>query len=62
MYDRPILSVKEVQGVTGNSYAAANNLVAKLVKLGLLKEITGQSRNRRFRYEPYVRLFESDDE
>jgi len=61
MYDRPILSVKDVQEVTGSGYAAANNLVTKLVKLELLHEITGQVRNRRFRYEPYVRLFENDE-
>jgi cell filamentation protein, protein adenylyltransferase len=28
-----------------------------LVELGILVEITGNARNRRFRYEPYVRLF-----
>lgn len=43
----------------GNSYAAANNLVARLVELGLIREITGQARNRRFRYEPYIALFEN---
>ncbi|MEE4376811.1 MAG: Fic family protein [Candidatus Competibacteraceae bacterium] len=62
MYEHPILSVHSVAEVTGNSYAAANNLVTKLVELGLLREITGQSRNRRFRYEPYIRLFEDDAE
>lgn len=62
MYERPILSVKDAKEITGNSYAAANNLVARLTDLGLLREITGQSRNRRFRYEPYVRLFEENAE
>lgn len=62
MYERPILSVKDAEEITGNSYVAANNLVAKLTELGLLREITGQSRNRRFRYEPYVRLFEENAE
>jgi Fic family protein len=60
MYERPILSVKDAEEITGNSYAAANNLVAKLAELGLVREITGQARNRRFRYEPYIRLFEDD--
>ena len=27
--------------------------------LGVLTEITGQARNRRFRYDTYVRLFEA---
>ena len=37
----------------------ANNLVDQFVVLALLKEITGQQRNRRYRYEPYLALFES---
>jgi hypothetical protein len=38
--------------------AGANQLVNRLVKLGVLREITGYARNRRFRFEPYLRLFE----
>ena len=60
MYERPIISAGEVKTITGTSFAAANNLVAKLVELELLREITGNTRNRRFRYEPYVRLFEEN--
>lgn len=33
-----------------------------LEDLGILREITGHARNRRFRYEPYVRLFIDDPE
>ena len=43
-------------------FAAANRLVARLAELGILREITGHARNRRFRYEPYVRLFIDDPE
>ncbi len=60
LYDRPIVSVREVQAITGTTYAAANQLVHRLVELGILREITGFSRNRRFRYEPYVALFADD--
>lgn len=60
LFDRPIVSVHDVQGVTGTTYAAANNLAARLTELGILAEITGYARNRRFRYEPYVRLFTGD--
>jgi hypothetical protein len=41
----------------GTTYPAANDLVSRLVGLGILTEITGNARNRRFRYDPYVRLF-----
>lgn len=60
LYDRPIVSVADIREITGTTYASANNLVARLVDLGIVAEMTGHARNRRFRYEPYVRLF--DDE
>jgi hypothetical protein len=30
--------------------------------VGVLREITGYARNRRFRFEPYLRLFEESEE
>ena len=57
LFARPIVSVGEVQQLTGTSFAAANQLVARLCELEILREMTGYSRNRRFRYEPYVQLF-----
>lgn len=60
LFDRPIVSVKEVQEVIGTTFAAANTLVARLADLDILAEITGYARNRRFRYEPYVRLFSDE--
>lgn len=60
LYDRPIVTVSDVRAMTGTTYPAANTLVARLVELGILMEMTGFARNRRFRYEPYVRLFTDD--
>ena len=57
LYERPIVSVKDVESVTGTTFAAANQLVKRFEELGLLEEITGQTRNRRFRYTPYINLF-----
>lgn len=57
LFDRPIVSVAGVRDITGTGYPAANQLVARLTELGILREVTGHSRNRRFQYEPYVRLF-----
>jgi Fic family protein len=57
LYDRPIVSVNDVQKMTGTTYAAANGLVSRLVELGVLTEMTGYARNRRFRYAPYIMLF-----
>jgi len=57
LYERPIVSVNDVQGLIGTAYPAANRLVSKMEEHGILHEFTGQSRNRRFRYEEYIRLF-----
>lgn len=62
LFDRPIVTVGAVKELTGTSFAAANQLVARMTALGILREITGYSRNRRFRYEPYVHLFTEDTE
>ena len=40
----------------------SNQLVERLIKIGVLSEITGQARNRRYRYDPYVRLFDEPNE
>ncbi len=57
LYEHPIVSVNDVQELTGTSYQAANTLVSNMETHGVLTEFTGQSRNRRFRYEDYIRLF-----
>lgn len=57
LFEHPIVSVKNVRELLETTNAGANQIVNRLTELGLLVEITGQSRNRRFRYEPYVQLF-----
>jgi hypothetical protein len=51
------VSVAEVQALIGTTFAGANSIVSRLTNLGILREVTGNARNRRFQYEPYVRLF-----
>jgi Fic family protein len=60
LYTRPIIAVHDVRQLTGTTYAAANVLVSRLVELGILHEITGQVRHRRFRYDPYIALFSDE--
>ncbi len=60
LFVRPIVSVNEVKELIGTTYPAANTLVEKFVEIGILEEITGQARNRKFRYSPYVRLFHEE--
>ena len=58
LYDHPIISVPEVRDLIGTTYPAANNLVGRLVKTGILHEMTGQTRNRKFMYRSYIDLFQ----
>lgn len=62
LFDHPIISVNDVPKLTGTTYPAANSLVSRLVELGILAEVTGYARNRRFRYAPYIALFTEPDE
>jgi len=59
LYEAPILRVQDIARLTSVSFPAANNLMSKFVEHGLLTEITGQTRNRLFRYTPYIDLFSS---
>lgn len=57
LFQQPIVSVGDVRETTGTSIQAANTLVSRLVDAGILREITGYARHRRFRYEPYIAMF-----
>lgn len=60
LFLRPIVSVADVQRLIGTTYVAANTTVSRLEEVGVLQEVTGHARNRRFRYAPYIELFVSD--
>ncbi len=57
LYEHPIVSVGDVQELIGMSYQAANDLVMRMVDSGILKEMTGRVRNRRYIYQSYADLF-----
>ena len=59
LFSQPIISVNRIVELTGVSFAAANTLRSRLEKIGVLVEITGQARNRRYEYSDYVNLFAS---
>lgn len=60
LYRHPIISVNDVRRLTGATYQSANSLVSQLAESGVLHEITGKSRNRRFEYRDYIRLFDDN--
>lgn len=57
LFSEPILNVNRVGEITGLTYRAAADLVEQFVVHDLLEEITGQSRNRQFRYSRYLGIF-----
>ena len=61
LYEHPIVSVTEVRELIETTYPTANKLVSRLVDNGILTEITGHARNRRFMYRDYIDLFHDDD-
>ncbi len=61
LYTRPVVSVDDVRELIGTTYSTANNLVTRLVKNGILREITGQARNRAFIYQSYLSLFHATE-
>jgi Fic family protein len=59
LFTQPIISVKLIMDLTGVTFAAANQLMQRFEGVGVLVEITGQARNRRYQYNDYVNLFAS---
>jgi Fic family protein len=58
LFEQPIVSVNAARDHLGCSYQAANGLIKELCEVGVLTETTGGSRNRIFRFSPYLDLFE----
>jgi Fic family protein len=57
LFQNPLINIHKVKDVCRLSYKAANNLVTNFVNEDILKEMTGQSRNRVFVFEEYLNLF-----
>lgn len=57
LFQHPIISVKEVETLTELSFKAANGLVTNFVQANILREMTGQSRNRLFVFDDYIKRF-----
>ena len=62
LFHQPIVNVHVVQQVLEEGYQAANRLIRALEKMGILKEMTGQQRNRKFGYAEYIAFFEDEEE
>ena len=57
LYSRPIISIGAIVRRTRLSFPAASRLMDRFVEAKMLAEMTGRTRNRRFRYGDYVAIF-----
>jgi Fic family protein len=58
LFEQPLVSVALVEKRMDCSFATASKLVEQLAELKLLRETTGWQRNRRYRYDAYLALFD----
>ncbi len=61
LFKEPVITIDKAAKICNLSYKAANDLVTKMQEKKYLKELTGQSRNRIFIFEPYLIIFENDN-
>jgi Fic family protein len=61
LFEQPIQTAAGLADKLKLSYPTANGLISRLQELNLLHEQTGYKRNRRFSYDPYLRLFDGTE-
>lgn len=61
LFEQPLVSIPMVQKRLGCSFLTASRYVDQFAETGLLRETTGFARNRQYRFDPYLLLFESPD-
>jgi len=57
LFNDPFIRIKEIEQICGLSPKAANDLVQAFEEEKILREFTGQSRNRIYVFEKYLSLF-----
>ena len=56
MQTQPVVTATRLVTALGLSKPTANAALAQLVKLGVVEEITGQSRSRIYSYQAHLRI------
>ncbi len=57
LYSRPLVSALSIETSLGITHPTANALIRDFIRLGILEEITGQSRWRTYVFDRYLTLF-----
>lgn len=58
LFERPTITVNQTKELLQVSFKSANDLINEFVRVGILKEMTGQNRNRVFVFAEYLALFQ----
>ena len=61
LFEQPLVSIPMVQSRLACGFATASKYVEQFAEEGVLRETTGFQRNRRYRFDPYLSLFESPE-
>lgn len=59
LYEHPVISARTAEALLDVQFATASRALEVLEKAGIVREVTGQQRNRRYRFHPYLALFEN---
>ncbi len=59
---QPVIKVNDVEKALNVSYSKANNLIAEMEELGIVRQITEGRRNRKFIYNEYVQILSEGTE
>jgi Fic family protein len=57
LFEKPVITIRLAEEIMNVSYVTASSVIQQMEDLGFLREITGQKRNKVFRYDPYISLF-----
>lgn len=58
LYEQPVLSARTAEKLLKVQFATANRALEALENAGIVREVTGQQRHRRYRFDEYLNLFE----
>jgi Fic family protein len=59
--EQPLVTVKYAVEHIGGTPTTIGGLLDRLATLGVIEEVTGQKRNRVYRYSPFLDLFTNDE-
>ena len=59
LFERPILNIRQLEAVLDVPYRTAQRYIERLEEIGILREVTGQARNRLYRADEILLALES---